>query len=192
VVGVHTLPSGDNSPRGPVNDVHCDFTPDSHAIGLFKALADDVGLGGCPFMVVNVWRNVATEPVLQWPMAVCDASTVGSPDLVARVSPENGNTIYNLTANSAHQWYSYPALDQTELLLFKQFDSETSALRFTPHTAFDHPRTVAASPTRQSCEVRVLCFFDPDCSHTAALRALGASGSGIVAPQFSSTLTPSL
>lgn len=170
-----------------MNDVHCDFTPDSMALGLFRQLAEGLGLGDCPFMVVNVWRNVADEPVQQWPMAVCDASSVAPSDLIPRISPENENTIYNVLASDRHRWFTYSALSADEMLLFKQFDSDDSAHRFTPHTAFDHPRTISGAPTRQSCEVRVLCFFDPERKHTAALRRLAHSDSGVVAPEYTTT-----
>eukprot|EP00036_Acanthoecidae_sp_10tr_P007980 CAMPEP_0182917836 /NCGR_PEP_ID=MMETSP0105_2-20130417/1733_1 /TAXON_ID=81532 ORGANISM="Acanthoeca-like sp., Strain 10tr" /NCGR_SAMPLE_ID=MMETSP0105_2 /ASSEMBLY_ACC=CAM_ASM_000205 /LENGTH=325 /DNA_ID=CAMNT_0025054855 /DNA_START=6 /DNA_END=983 /DNA_ORIENTATION=+ len=189
VVGVHTLPSGDNAPRGPVNDVHCDFTPEARAIGLFEQLGDEVGLGGCRWQVINVWRNVASDPVAQWPMAVCDASSVAPADLVARVSPENGNTIYNVVHNPRHRWFSYPGLTSDEMLLFKQYDSDATALRFTPHTAFAHPRSRPEAPIRQSCEARVLCFFDPERQRGGALRKLAAYGKGAVDPTY--TAAPS-
>jgi hypothetical protein len=39
-------------------------------------------------------------------MAVIDSSTLSPDDLVPRVSPENGNTIYNVLANPKHKWFT--------------------------------------------------------------------------------------
>jgi hypothetical protein len=43
IVGVHTRPIGDDAPRGPVNDVHCDFAPGAPAIGLMQQKQELLG-----------------------------------------------------------------------------------------------------------------------------------------------------
>jgi hypothetical protein len=181
IAGMHTLPSGDTSARGAVNDVHTDFTPDAPAVRQLGAMVDHLGLGGLRFTVVNGWRNVAAAPgavVEQWPLAVCDCSSVRPRDLVPRVSPENGNRIHNLLHSPGHRWFYYPRMAGDEVLLFKQWDSVTDSgtagpgrARFTPHTAFDAPRGrqgaagaagaagAGALPPRESCELRLLCLF---------------------------------
>lgn len=193
IEGVHTRERGNDAPRGPVNDIHCDFTPTAYAIDKFKAYAKRIGLDECPFTVMNGWRNVvATEPVQQWAMAVCDTTSVDAGrDLVSRISPENGNTIYALLHNPRHRWFTYPRMTDKEVLLFKQYDtSEASASRFTPHTAYDIPGRPASAPVRQSCEIRALCFFaeGTDGRYDRALLALHKSGSGTVDPALAAKL----
>lgn len=182
IIGVHTRAQGDYTPRGPVNDVHCDFTPEAPAIEAFGVLADAMGLGGCRYAVINCWRNTAFTAVEEWPMAVLDASTVAPGDLVPRVSPENGNTIFNVLPNDQHRWFTYPGMTDGELLLFKQYDSDPAAVRFTPHTAFDAPRASANPNPRRSCELRMLCFYADDPKYHAALKALHDQRVGLVAP----------
>lgn len=72
-----------------------------------------------------------------------------------------------------------------ELLLFKQYDSDTSKLRFTPHTAFDDPTTLPNAPVRESCELRAICFFDtPTGTFENAIQALHRTGQGVAAPDI--------
>eukprot|EP00756_Hemistasia_phaeocysticola_P055218 Hpha_TRINITY_DN31136_c0_g1::TRINITY_DN31136_c0_g1_i1::g.33041::m.33041 len=164
--GVHTRAVGDNTPRGPVNDVHTDYTPNSPGVRQLGELLARRGMEGAKFSVVNVWRNIAAEPVQTWPLAVCDASTVAPEDLIARITPENNNVVHNLLPNTAHRWYYFSEMKRNECLLFKQWDTDPSRARFTPHTGFDLLRSLrrgqsqAAVPPRESCEARVLCVFD--------------------------------
>ena len=199
IEGVHTLPSGDDSARGAVNDVHTDFTPDAPALRNLAALAESLGLAGCRQTVLNCWRNAASSgPVRQWPMAVCDASSVRPEELVARVSPENGNRIHNLLHSARHAWCYFPRMRANEeALLFKQWDTDERWARFTPHTAFNAPReghpAAAPAPARESCEVRLVCFFAEEGGVGGggrelseglrrALRELDRSGVGLVSP----------
>ena len=98
IVGVHTKPIGDNSARGPVNDVHCDFAHNrAAAVRDVHRVQQNLGLGDCRLTLINCWRNTReNEPVLKWPMAVCDTSSVlCDRDLVPRVTPENDH-IYGI------------------------------------------------------------------------------------------------
>jgi len=189
IVGVHTRARGDLRARGPVNDIHCDFAPGAEAITLMKGKSSRLGLEGCRFSVINCWKSISTSgPVAQWPMALCDSSTVNAAaDLVPRISPENGNTIYNVLPSSTHRWYTYPAMTPSEVLMFKQYDTVAGTVPV-PHTAFDAPRAQHDVPVRESCEVRVMCFFvddfEHDAAHDSALRKLHAAGAGVVAPDI--------
>lgn len=63
--------------------------------------------------------------------------------------------------NGSHKWYYAAGMKPTEALLIKQFDSDKKvAARRTPHTAFTTESDYG--PTRQSCEVRCLCFWEED------------------------------
>lgn len=75
----------------------------------------------------------------------------------------------------------------SEVLMFKQYDTLDGTVPV-PHTAFDAPRERNADnvPDRESCEVRVMCFFvdDENTEHHAALQKLHAAGSGVVDPKI--------
>jgi hypothetical protein len=186
--GVHTLANSTTAARGPVNDVHCDFAHDrALTVRQVKGLRSSLGLEKCRFTLMNCWRNtVQGSPVVHWPMAFCDISTIRPNDLVPRVSPENGNTIYNLLKNQMHAWYTFPEVTDREVLLFRQYDTASHVP--TPHTAFDSPQTPIGAPPRYSCEVRCVCFFADDervrtdKSMRGSLLALQQSGKGTVRP----------
>ena len=171
IKGIHTKPSGDNSPRGPVNDVHTDYTDQAPSVLAIKHLVrNKMKLGpNVRFALFNVWRSVSTVPIETWPLAVLNANTVESSDLVARITPENDNVIYNVLPNpSQHQWRYYSKMMRNECLVFKQYDTdETNVSRFTPHTAFDIVEAFGTKekarnliPPRESCEVRVLVIYN--------------------------------
>ena len=75
---VHTLPASDKSARGPVNDVHSDFTAESFVIKGIEQRQEQLGLSGARCMIVNIWRPLCApgESVSSWPLTVCDASSV--------------------------------------------------------------------------------------------------------------------
>ena len=51
--------------------------------------------------------------------------------------------------------------DANLLLLIKGYDSATDGrARFSPHTAYDDPRSPADAPPRESIEVRTFAFFE--------------------------------
>ena len=114
------------------------------------------------FCIVNVWRSIA-HPVVDAPLAVCDARTVSSSEAVAgevRYRKRDGE-IYLFTLAPQHSWYYYPEMSRYEALVFKQYDSQLSGVaRFTPHAAFDHPLAPVGAPPRQSIEARVLVIFE--------------------------------
>ena len=186
--GVHTLANSTTAARGPVNDVHCDFAHDrALTVRQVKGLRSALGLENCRFTLMNCWRNIVQDsPVVHWPMAFLDISTIRPNDLVPRVSPENGNTIYNLLKNQMHEWYTFPEVTDREVLLFRQYDTESHVP--TPHTAFDSPQTPIGAPPRYSCEVRCACFFADDeqvrtdKGMREAFLALERSGKGTVRP----------
>merc|ERR1711874_508436 len=74
------------------------------------ALAKEALEGRLRFMIINVWRNVAPEPVQVKPLAVCSAASFDPEDLVVlevhyrdRVG-EN----YFVKDNPKHEWWYYP------------------------------------------------------------------------------------
>ena len=113
-------------------------------------------------MILNFWRPIL-HPALDTPLAVCNARTVSSGDLVAAdiIYPRRTGEIYLATYSAAHRWYYYPAMAPSEVLVFKHYDSRPDAqARMTPHCAFDDPTAPADAPLRRSIEVRCLVLLD--------------------------------
>jgi nitrogen fixation protein len=141
--------------------VHNDYTEASGPRRMAQVLGDKaVGIGR--YAIVNVWRPLR-GPVLDAPLALCDARSVGSADLVAsdvHYATRTGE-IYLVMHSARHRWFYFPKMQLREALVFKQYDSWAGAVaRFVPHAAFDDPHTPADAPLRESIEARCLVVFD--------------------------------
>ncbi len=154
-------PAAGGAMQNPVRYAHNDYTDDSgpqRVRDLLPAQADV--LLRRRFAVINVWKPLR-GPVLDTPLAVCDARTIRPPDLVPtelRYRDRTGE-VYSLRFNTAHRWFYFSHMQASEALLLKCFDSDTGRARFTAHSAFDDPGAPADAPPRESIEVRTLAFF---------------------------------
>jgi hypothetical protein len=113
------------------------------------------------YLEINVWRSIA-GPVEAWPLAVCDARSLDSQDLVAsqRRYPGRVGEIYHVSYNPRHRWFYFPRMRRDEALFIKCFDSAGDGrARLSVHTAFQDPTTRAGAPPRESIEVRCFAFF---------------------------------
>jgi len=112
------------------------------------------------FAIINVWRPIGA-PVLSSPLAVCDARSIASGDLLPSdlVYRDKVGETFSVRANPAHRWYFYPRLQPDEVLLLKIHDSRRDVAQRSAHTAFDDPTTPADAPPRRSIELRALVFF---------------------------------
>jgi hypothetical protein len=130
------------------------------------------------YAIINVWRNIAEEPVETHPLALCDATSVRPEDLVVFEIHYHDRVGENYFAKHAdeHEWYVYPGLTRDEALLIKQWDSAGPLARsngaladsssadtpctFSFHTAFEDPTTRPDAPERWSIEVRCIALYD--------------------------------
>jgi hypothetical protein len=114
------------------------------------------------FAIVNVWRSIKA-PVLDTPLAVCDARSVDVADLIeaeVRYTQRIGE-IYLAKYATRQRWAYFSAMDRHEALVFKQYDSQIdNVARFTPHAAFLHPQAPIDGPPRESIEARCLVVFE--------------------------------
>ena len=135
-------------------------------------------LAGGRFAIINVWRNIAREPVETHPLALCDATSVRPEHLVVFEIHYHDRIGENYFAKHAdgHRWYFYPALTRDEALLIKQWDSVGELARsngakpdavgpdapctFSFHSAFEDPNTPEDAPERWSIEVRCVALYD--------------------------------
>lgn len=148
--------------REPVQVVHNDYTQRSAQWRVRDVVPDEAdALLQRRFAVVQVWRPIA-YPVESHPLALCDAATLATADLVAaeRRHVDRVGEIYQVAFNPAHRWCTVGAMRPDEALVFKVFDTAVDGrARFGAHTAFVHPRQGPDSRPRQSLEVRTLAFF---------------------------------
>ena len=130
------------------------------------------------YAIINLWRNIAAEPVETHPLALCDAATVQPEDLVVFEIHYHDRVGENYFAKhgDAHEWYFYPEITGQEALLIKQWDSDGELARtlgasadgataenrstFSFHSAFADPTTRENAPERWSIEVRCIALFD--------------------------------
>jgi len=120
------------------------------------------------FLYLNAWRNISDTPIGNNHLAVCDETSLASPDdyIPTDLFMGSGNQIlqYRLSNRNSdqHRWYYYPQMKKNEVILFKQWDSDTTLKgRLCFHTAFQDPNALDDIPPRQSIEARGICFF-PD------------------------------
>lgn len=154
--------AGEGVAPSAVGRIHNDYSERSgqRRLGLVlgsAATPDAIGR----YSIVNVWRSIG-GPVLDTPLAVCDARTVDQDDLfpVEIRYPSRKGEIYLLRHAPQHRWSYFSAMGSGEALMFKQYDSQPGGVaRFTPHGAFDYPHVHPDTPLRQSIEVRCLVVY---------------------------------
>jgi hypothetical protein len=193
--------AGGQQVQGPAHLVHGDYTltsapqrlreltrpPDGNdtlrkLLGTERALIEagraERALEGGRFAIVNVWRNIAHEPVATHPIAFCDGRSVEPEDLVVfEIHYQNRiGENYFARYSPRHRWYYYPAATREEALLIKQWDSAgrlarsrgaegdasdpTAPCTFSFHSAFEDPATSPDAPDRWSIEVRCVVLYD--------------------------------
>ena len=153
---------------------------------LLDAGAVEAAIGGGRFAIVNVWRNIAREPVATRPLALCDAASVRPTELVVfeiHYADRVGEN-YFAKHDPRHRWVYWSAMTRDEALLIKQWDSAGELARsggaradsdanagvsadaagdrpctFSFHSAFEDPETPPDAPDRWSIEVRCAALF---------------------------------
>lgn len=135
-------------------------------------------LEGGRYAIINVWRNIAAEPVAVKPLALCDSRSVSRDDLVVFEIHYEDRIGENYFARHSpeHRWFYYPQMTPKEALLIKQWDSAGTFARsggdqsdgttdegpgtFSFHTAFKDPKSKPEAPDRWSIEVRCMVLYD--------------------------------
>jgi len=154
--------------REPVGRVHADFTPRSAPVRIRRDCPEAVAnqaLSG-DYLIVGLWRSIGPEPVGDAPLAITDARTLAACDLVpnALVYPERRGETYAITFDPGHRWYYFSDQVRDEALVFVHYDSRravatgSACTGAAAHTAFDHPGRTAATPPRESIELRIVVW----------------------------------
>ena len=147
----------------PSRRVHNDHTVNSAPRRVHDHMgADAPELLKHRFGVVNVWRPIR-GPVLDSPLALCDARSFTDDDLIAsdlvyaHVRGETSSVAYC----PSHRWFYFTEMQPDEAVLIRVHDSANDGrARLSFHTSFDNP-LASGAPPRESIEVRTLVFFPP-------------------------------
>ena len=192
---------GGQQVQGPAHLVHGDYTltsapqrlrdlarPPTKNDTLSKVLANgdslldaaevERAIADGRFAIINLWRNIAPEPVATHPLALCDAATV-DPDNLVVFEIHYGDRIgenYFAKHSDGRRWYFYPERTRDEALLIKQWDSAGGLAcskgehadavspdvpcTFSFHSAVEDPTTPPDAPERWSIEVRCVVLYD--------------------------------
>src|SRR5207247_10460450 len=128
-------------PREPSRRVHNDHTVNSAPRRVRDHLGADADeLLKQRFGIINVWRPIR-GPVLDSPLALCDARTFTDADLIAsdlvyaHVRGETSRVEYS----PRHRWYYFSEMQADEVLLIRVHDSANdgrAGLAF--HIHFEH------------------------------------------------------
>jgi len=97
--------------------------------GLFVSAFDSFSLTRDPCPCCSTWRPLR-GPVLDWPLAVCDAQTfnqVRDAQAADAVYPEWAYENVLVHHHPDQQWYYFSAMEEHETLLFKGADSDPTA-----------------------------------------------------------------
>lgn len=149
--------------RKPVKSAHNDYTDNSarqRVRDLLPAEEAETRLKR-RFAIVQLWCSIA-GPVESEPLAICDGQSIPQTGfiLIERRYPYRTGEVFHIAYHPAHRWFYFPHMTSNEALIFKVFDSDTNAgVRFTAHSAFDDPTTVANAKPRESIELRAFAFF---------------------------------
>jgi hypothetical protein len=84
------------------------------------------------FMIIHAWRNICPTSVIKNnPLACCCADSCRDEDLVAYQLQYSDHVegVMGLRHSDDHRWVYFPDMHIDELLLFKQFDSESTCVK---------------------------------------------------------------
>ena len=149
--------------RAPVQMVHNDYTDKSGPQRVRDLLPAQEAKARLRhrFVEINVWRPIK-GPVQAWPLALADARSIASADVIACdliYADRTGEILYGIY-NPDHRWNYFPRMERHEAALIKCYDSlKDGRARFSLHTAFEDPTTPEHAPPRESIEIRTLAFF---------------------------------
>jgi hypothetical protein len=146
----------------PVRYAHNDYTDISSPQRVHDLMGDEApALLERRYMFINVWRALR-GPVLDTPLAVCDASSLAKNDFIPTDLKYRDRTgeIYSFSFSENHRWCFLRDMQDNEVLMLKCFDSATDGpARYTAHSAFRDPSAPADALPRRSIEVRTIAFF---------------------------------
>jgi len=114
---------------------------------------------------VNVWKPLR-GPLRDWPLGLVDLTTVDPDDLIpadqvyAQYVTENVQVHFN----PGQKWYYLKDQLPSELIVFRQNDSQPGSNHGVPHSSFFNPLVSTDDFPRESIECRALIYYG-ECTH---------------------------
>jgi hypothetical protein len=149
-----------------VDEAHNDYTASSgpeRAREMLPQFAPDEDLEQAlsrRYAILNVWRPT-NGVVEQWPLAVCDRTSIERADLVdaeLRYAHRTGYVAV-LRHDPGQRWFYVPRMHPAEVLAFTCYDSAHPEIAWGAHTGFADPTTKPGARVRESLETRVIALF---------------------------------
>ncbi|HSS64662.1 MAG TPA: CmcJ/NvfI family oxidoreductase [Gammaproteobacteria bacterium] len=161
----------------PASEAHVDYMPEraeAMAASIYKeSFPDEKPYSR--FIASSLWRTFS-EPPQDWPLALCDASSVGADEgtpnalIIVDEIPDRDTMLADeweektvVTAaifpyKPQHRWWYFSNMTRHEVVLLKFHDSDKSRAMRVPHTAFRDTSFADVKP-RSSIEVRTFAYF---------------------------------
>jgi hypothetical protein len=154
----------DRKVRGPVRNMHNDFTRNSAPQRVRDLLPPEEAAMRLKkrFGSINVWRPIV-GPVETAPLAICGWDTLDEANLIPaeRRYQDRIGGVLHLCYNPNQRWYYFPRMERDEVVLLKCFDSlEDGTAKWTCHGSFKVPDAPTDAKPRESIEIRTLYFYD--------------------------------
>ncbi|KAF9258549.1 hypothetical protein L218DRAFT_1064734 [Marasmius fiardii PR-910] len=120
------------------------------------------------WQIINLWRPIGVA-AYDSPLAFCtwnsvnpETDTFPIPRLRKSDSeePVKYNEALGVSYSRNHQWKYVRGMTPDDFVLIKNYDSDDSVARFTPHAAFADSTSPKGSPPRESVELRFLVLYD--------------------------------
>jgi hypothetical protein len=164
--GERSRESGALNNSRPARFVHVDVS-DATALQFYERSRPQGGRAVLRSAQYNVWR-VLTPPPQDVPLAVCDARSVDTGDLIPAdaVFDKDGTIAFSFEAwllrhNPRQRWAFFSNMNPGEVLVFKTHDTDSTVAHCVPHGAFDDPGCPADVAPRASLEMRgIACWFE--------------------------------
>ncbi|MDI3567435.1 CmcJ/NvfI family oxidoreductase [Bradyrhizobium sp. Arg816] len=143
---------------------HSDYAPIAGPV-LAAAESQEQGIPITAYsrlMIIQAWR-VLSPPPQDFPLTVCDASTIPDRDMLVVDYGRNEpgwHKSWSIFHSPAHRWYYFPEMTADEFIMWKGYDSATHYNVRSAHTAFDDRHTYPNAIPRESVEARFFVYYD--------------------------------
>lgn len=150
----------------PVRFVHADCTDTSAVQSLCNRFGGELERkSGCRCAIYHIWRPL-TPPPQDAPLALCDGRSLKPRDCVAAdtILDFPGSRLGRIEAtlcryDAEQRWYYFPDMTADEVIVFKDFDSDTRYPCRVPHSAFADPTCPPGAPARLSLDLQLFAMF---------------------------------
>jgi len=146
----------------PIIGAHVDYTP-SEVVRILGYVRDNEAdaMKGKRIQALNVWSPLK-GPLRDWPLCVCDASSVAEDDLQTAdvIYPDRVAENFQVCHSEGQRWYYIKDQMPDELLVFRATDTEKPTSTAVPHCSFQITDHSPESPLRESIEMRVVIIHN--------------------------------